>query len=65
MEQIGFTPIPRSGKERVLKVELLPQILNYGAEDGFAPIPRSGKERVLKVELLPHEPWRRQPDLNR
>ncbi len=31
--KIGFAPLPRSGKERVLKVELLPQILNYGAED--------------------------------
>ncbi len=31
--KIGFTPIPRSGKERVLKVELLPHVLNYGAED--------------------------------
>ena len=54
--KIGFTPIPRSGKERVLKVELLPQILNYGAEDRICTIPRSGKERVLKVELLPHKP---------
>ena len=50
--KIGFTPIPRSGKERVLKVELLPQILNYGAEDRFTPIPHSRKECILRVEIL-------------
>ncbi len=64
--KIGFTPIPRSGKERVLRVELFPhKIKNMERKIGFAPIPRSGKERVLKVELLPHNSWRRQPDLNR
>ena len=31
--KIGLTPIPRSGKERVLRVELLPLNINYGAED--------------------------------
>ena len=32
--KIGLTPIPRSGKERVLKIELLPlNIKLYGAED--------------------------------
>ena len=31
--KIGFAPIPRSGKERVLRVELLPLDVNYGAED--------------------------------
>ena len=52
--KIGLTPIPRSGKERVLKIELLPlNIKLYGAEDRFAPISHSGKECVLRVELLP------------
>ena len=32
--KIGLTPIPRSGKERVLKVELLPLNIKFnGAED--------------------------------
>ena len=33
--KIGLTPIPHSGKERVLKVELLPHENNikFGAED--------------------------------
>ena len=53
--KIGLTPIPRSGKERVLKLNYFRLILNYMERKiGFTPIPRSGKERVLKVELLPH-----------
>ena len=51
--KIGLTPIPHSGKECVLKVELLPQN-NMERKIGLTPIPHSGKERVLKVELLPH-----------
>ena len=51
--KIGLTPIPHSGKERVLKVELLPQN-NMERRIGLTPTPRSGKERVLKVELPPH-----------
>ncbi|PTI92262.1 hypothetical protein BU046_04540 [Staphylococcus simulans] len=31
--KIGFTPIPRSGKERVLRVELLPHKIKNGAEN--------------------------------
>ena len=52
--KIGLTPIPRSGKERVLKLNYFRLILIYGAEDRFAPISHSGKECVLRVELLPH-----------
>ncbi len=53
--KIGFAPIPRSGKERVLRVELLPRKLKMERKIGFTPIPRSGKERVLRVELFPHK----------
>ena len=53
--KVGLTPTPRSGKERVLKVELLPHgIINMERKIGLTPIPHSGKECVLKVELLPH-----------
>ena len=35
--KIGLTPISRSGKERVLKVELLPLNIKFnGAEDRLA-----------------------------
>ena len=52
--KIGLTPIPRSGKERVLKVELLPLNINLMERKiGLAPISHSGKECVLRVELLP------------
>ena len=34
--KIGFAPIPRSGKERVLKVELLPH--KPEAATGFEPV---------------------------
>jgi|GEM_PF-1936543 hypothetical protein len=51
--KIGLTPIPHSGKECVLKVELLPQN-NMERRIGLTPTPRSGKERVLRVELPPH-----------
>ena len=51
--KIGLTPIPHSGKERVLRVELLPHI-NMERRIGLTPTPHSGKECVLKVELLPH-----------
>ena len=50
--KIGLT-IPRSGKERVLKVELLPLNINLMERKiGLAPISHSGKECVLRVELL-------------
>ena len=53
--KIGLTPIPRSGKERVLKLNYFRLILNYMERKiGFAPISHSGKECVLRVELLPH-----------
>ena len=48
-----FTPISHSGKECVLRVELLPY-LKLERKIGFAPISHSGKECVLRVELLPH-----------
>ena len=53
--KIGFTPISHSGKECVLRVELLPHRKLMERKIGLAPIPRSGKERVLRVELLPHD----------
>ena len=54
--KIGFTPIPCSGKEPVLRVELLPHNILFEMERkiGLAPIPCSGKEPVLRIELLPH-----------
>ena len=44
--KIGFAPIPRSGKERVLKVELLPH--NLEAATGFEPV-----IKVLQTSALP------------
>ena len=64
--KIGLTPIPRSGKERVLKIELLPlNIKLYGAEDRICTYISFREGMCSKIELLPHSTWRRQPDLNR
>ena len=52
--KIGFAPISHSGKECVLRVELLPHNINLERKIGFTPISHSGKECVLRVELLPH-----------
>ena len=46
--KIGFAPIPRSGKERVLKVELLPLNKNLEAATGFEPV-----IKVLQTSALP------------
>ena len=51
--KIGLTPISHSGKECVLRIELLPLNIKLERKIGLTPIPRSGKERVLRVELLP------------
>ena len=65
--KIGLTPISCSGKEHVLRIELLPHKIKMERKIGLAPISCSGKEHVLSIELLPHikKTWRRQPDLNR
>ena len=46
--KIGFAPIPRSGKERVLRVELLPLNKNLEAATGFEPV-----IKVLQTSALP------------
>ena len=46
--KIGLAPIPRSGKERVLRVELLPLNINLEAATGFEPV-----IKVLQTSALP------------
>ena len=46
--RIGLTPTPRSGKERVLRVELLPLNKNLEAATGFEPV-----IKVLQTSALP------------